>query len=229
MTIQQAIETTLSGWEEWNELGVAGRSARLRVFSGRVTGAAGKIASWQLDQAAELIAETLAMPGPTGEANDLSTAGRGCYAIMAEGEQSLTALSGQLTAALVAGNTVLLCGTETQREMLHSLHTHLLESGIDPRVVQLVITQDDDQLCQSEQLAGIAFAGTTAQATSLNRKLSARKGALAQLVAETDLTTLPVIGGRHYLLRFITERTRTNNTTAVGGNATLLELGGKAE
>ena len=33
----------------------------------------------------------------------------------------------------------------------------------------------------------------------------------------------------HYLLRFITERTRTDNTTAVGGNATLLELGAKEE
>ncbi len=38
-----------------------------------------------------------------------------------------------------------------------------------------------------------------------------------------------LIGSEHYLARFITERVRTANTTAVGGNATLLELGGKAE
>ncbi|TVP52438.1 MAG: bifunctional proline dehydrogenase/L-glutamate gamma-semialdehyde dehydrogenase PutA [Halomonadaceae bacterium] len=37
--------------------------------------------------------------------------------------------------------------------------------------------------------------------------------------------TGPKAGGPHYLLRFATERTRTNNTTAVGGNATLLSLG----
>ncbi|WP_210397873.1 bifunctional proline dehydrogenase/L-glutamate gamma-semialdehyde dehydrogenase PutA [Motiliproteus sediminis] len=41
--------------------------------------------------------------------------------------------------------------------------------------------------------------------------------------------TGPKAGGPHYLLRFATERTRTINTTAVGGNATLLSLGDKAE
>ncbi|PVY75402.1 L-proline dehydrogenase /delta-1-pyrroline-5-carboxylate dehydrogenase [Tamilnaduibacter salinus] len=37
--------------------------------------------------------------------------------------------------------------------------------------------------------------------------------------------TGPKAGGPHYLLRFATERSRTNNTTAVGGNASLLSLG----
>ena len=37
--------------------------------------------------------------------------------------------------------------------------------------------------------------------------------------------TGPKAGGPHYLYRFATERTRTVNTTAVGGNATLLSLG----
>ncbi|MBD3640732.1 MAG: aldehyde dehydrogenase family protein, partial [Marinobacter sp.] len=37
--------------------------------------------------------------------------------------------------------------------------------------------------------------------------------------------TGPKAGGPHYLQRFATERTRTVNTTAVGGNASLLSLG----
>ncbi|WP_341501896.1 bifunctional proline dehydrogenase/L-glutamate gamma-semialdehyde dehydrogenase PutA [Gallaecimonas sp. GXIMD4217] len=37
--------------------------------------------------------------------------------------------------------------------------------------------------------------------------------------------TGPKAGGPHYLYRFVTEKTRTNNITAVGGNATLLSLG----
>ncbi|MBS0456439.1 MAG: bifunctional proline dehydrogenase/L-glutamate gamma-semialdehyde dehydrogenase PutA [Proteobacteria bacterium] len=37
--------------------------------------------------------------------------------------------------------------------------------------------------------------------------------------------TGPKAGGPHYLLRFVTERTRTINTTAAGGNASLLTLG----
>ncbi|MGB5141912.1 MAG: bifunctional proline dehydrogenase/L-glutamate gamma-semialdehyde dehydrogenase PutA, partial [Shewanella indica] len=37
--------------------------------------------------------------------------------------------------------------------------------------------------------------------------------------------TGPKAGGPHYLTRFMTEKTRTNNITAIGGNATLLSLG----
>ncbi|WP_299494898.1 bifunctional proline dehydrogenase/L-glutamate gamma-semialdehyde dehydrogenase PutA [uncultured Shewanella sp.] len=37
--------------------------------------------------------------------------------------------------------------------------------------------------------------------------------------------TGPKAGGPHYLTQFITEKTRTNNITAIGGNATLLSLG----
>ncbi|MCH8550988.1 MAG: bifunctional proline dehydrogenase/L-glutamate gamma-semialdehyde dehydrogenase PutA [Natronospirillum sp.] len=40
--------------------------------------------------------------------------------------------------------------------------------------------------------------------------------------------TGPKAGGPNYVLRFATERTRTINTTAVGGNATLLSLSGDA-
>jgi delta 1-pyrroline-5-carboxylate dehydrogenase len=38
--------------------------------------------------------------------------------------------------------------------------------------------------------------------------------------------TGPKAGGPHYLPRFAVEQTVTVNTTAVGGNATLLSLGG---
>ncbi|MCK8044352.1 bifunctional proline dehydrogenase/L-glutamate gamma-semialdehyde dehydrogenase PutA [Shewanella sp. 1CM18E] len=41
--------------------------------------------------------------------------------------------------------------------------------------------------------------------------------------------TGPKAGGPHYLTRFITEKTHTNNITAIGGNATLLSLGDSDE
>ena len=37
--------------------------------------------------------------------------------------------------------------------------------------------------------------------------------------------TGPKAGGPNYLLRFVTERTRTINTAAIGGNARLLAQG----
>jgi RHH-type proline utilization regulon transcriptional repressor/proline dehydrogenase/delta 1-pyrroline-5-carboxylate dehydrogenase len=41
--------------------------------------------------------------------------------------------------------------------------------------------------------------------------------------------TGPKAGGPHYLQRFATERTVTVNTAAIGGNATLLAMGGEDE
>ncbi|MGI2118855.1 bifunctional proline dehydrogenase/L-glutamate gamma-semialdehyde dehydrogenase PutA [Shewanella oncorhynchi] len=41
--------------------------------------------------------------------------------------------------------------------------------------------------------------------------------------------TGPKAGGPHYLTRFVTEKTRTNNITVIGGNATLLSLGDSEE
>ncbi len=38
--------------------------------------------------------------------------------------------------------------------------------------------------------------------------------------------TGPKAGGPHYLMRFINEKTISNNITAIGGNASLLVLGG---
>ena len=47
----------------------------------------------------------------------------------------------------------------------------------------------------------------------------------AALVGQGLSGTGPKAGGPHYLLRFATEKTVTVNTTAAGGNASLLTLG----
>ncbi|MFA0070912.1 1-pyrroline-5-carboxylate dehydrogenase, partial [Vibrio breoganii] len=70
--------------------------------------------------------------------------------------------------------------------------------------------------------------GNSQTAQAINLQLAKRDGAIVGLVAETDLATMNVANDPHLSLRFITERTRTINITAVGGNATLLELGSEA-
>jgi delta 1-pyrroline-5-carboxylate dehydrogenase len=58
-----------------------------------------------------------------------------------------------------------------------------------------------------------------------NQLLAEREGQLAQLIYEGDLQAYSLLSEPTLCLRFITERTRTINITAVGGNASLLELG----
>ncbi len=80
-------------------------------------------------------------------------------------------------------------------------------------------------ICLEEDIRNFAFVGSEQDVLGYNKKLALRSGAITALVSETDLEALPQSQDPKLVLRFITERTRTINITAVGGNATLLELG----
>src|SRR5262249_56822135 len=52
-------------------------------------------------------AEPLALPGPTGERNQIALQGRGVFACISPWNFPLAIFSGQVTAALAAGNAVI--------------------------------------------------------------------------------------------------------------------------
>jgi RHH-type proline utilization regulon transcriptional repressor/proline dehydrogenase/delta 1-pyrroline-5-carboxylate dehydrogenase len=65
---------------------------------------------------------------------------------------------------------------------------------------------------------------TSAAATSNHNQIGAVVG-VQPFDSENLSGNGPKAGGPHYLLHFVTERTLTVNTTAAGGNASLLTLG----
>ncbi len=223
--LKTAIEQSRAVWEQWNELGVDNRVVLLEKWAdilgnrGAPYSDAAEMVRFQCNQATHLIAETEWMPGPTGETNELYCAGRGTFLVAGNGE---TALAGQLAAALVAGNTVVLCA---EGEVGTALVADLAKAGCPDRVVQQYANPSDEELAHVPGIDGVAFCGDAQQVHKMDVALSLREGALVQVVAETDTQNLPEIGSPVYLLRFVTECTRTINITAVGGNATLLELG----
>ncbi|MBY4675572.1 aldehyde dehydrogenase family protein [Marinobacterium arenosum] len=225
--IQTAVATAQAQWESWNDLGVSGRAQLLQRFANNLHNGSAQMALWQIDNAQRQIGDEMPLPGPTGEANVLLTAGRGLFVITADSNANETAVIGQLVTALIAGNVVILAG---EPHNLHvSLHKLLTQAGLPAGVVQVLGADSPlETLIQRPELAGVAYCGNS-RVAELNRLLAARDGNLAQLVAETDCAKMPTLGSPYYLHRFITERTRTTNTTAVGGNATLLELGGKED
>lgn len=228
LTLNEQFQHAANNWEVWNDLGVSGRATILHSFAKQLSGTDARMANWQIANAEQHIAETLLMPGPTGEANELFTAGRGIFVCHADTTSSTTAIVGQLVAALIAGNVILMSG---DHPALENLHQQLINAGCADAVAQRLPANAvlDSELINQPLLAGIVYSGDTTQVLPLNQALAARDGNLAQLIVETDAVKLPTIGSPYYLLRFITERTRSDNTTAVGGNATLLELGGKEE
>lgn len=230
---QEQIDTAQEAWEAWNELGISQRNEIMLRWVQFITPEsqlgvlAEKMIKYQSRNALALFAEDLLLAGPTGETNDLYSAGRGVFVIVAEQGSPVAAIVAALSAALLAGNCVFIALPPQQTELALILRRTLLAAGVPASVVQISDGQALETVLNVDGIAGVAYTGDIETAIALNRQLAARSGPLVPLVAETDLDTLATVADTHYILRFITERTRTINITAVGGNATLLELGGR--
>lgn len=208
-------------FEAWDTLGVNKRAISLEKSLQGFSDTQQKMAAWQINNAKKTIAETLLMPGPTGENNTLSSQGRGvflCHSSIKESESNI-GLVGQIFTALIAGNCVITVGSEGQAIM------DMLASYVPEGVIQNIADSMLDTIIDADNLAGVAILCDASEVQALNRRLAAKQGLICQLIEETDSKTFSTIAKPHYLLRFITEQTVSNNTTAIGGNATLLELG----
>lgn len=216
-----------SAWENWNLTDFDSKSECLLAFQQalqQVQPELASVVSYHIEQASALLAETHQLVGPTGETNELYTAGRGVALVIQDDEQTSAkqAVVAQMTAALIAGNTVILCSDDAKLSQV--LETAFLQSSLPTHLVQFVALDAYHQLLESD-VRSIGYVGNEQVEKTLNRQLAKRSGAIVCLTSETDLVNIPVAHDPHLALRFITERTRTINITAVGGNATLLELG----
>ena len=138
-------------------------------------------------EARRLFAAPIPLPGPTGEENRLTLAGRGVFATISPWNFPLAIFIGPAAAALAAGNTVVAKPAE-QTPLIAALAVRLChEAGIPPEVFQLLPGAGEvGQLITSDpRIAGVAFTGSTQTAQAINRSLAAREGPIATLVAET--------------------------------------------
>ncbi|PSU60683.1 aldehyde dehydrogenase family protein [Photobacterium phosphoreum] len=221
--LQVLIDHSDAAMISWNSLGFDKRAVILQRWAKQLPMNISVMVNYQCINALEYVANTELMPGPTGETNALYCSGRGVFIVTAQQGAPAAAIVGQLTAALVCGNSVLLCINDDHYAT--QVSTELEQLGCLSGVITVVNIAHLDALVNSPQIAGVAYCGDLQTAQQLARQLAQREGLLAQLVSELDGEALPVIGAQRYCLRFVTERTRTINITAVGGNATLLELG----
>ncbi len=139
-------------------------------------------------RAEEAFGRGLPMPGPTGESNRLSLRGRGVFACISPWNFPLAIFTGQVSAALAAGNTVIAKPAEQTpliaAEMVRLLHA----SGIPGDVLHLVPGRGSrigPALTGDPRVAGVAFTGSTETARLINRSLAAHDGPLPALIAET--------------------------------------------
>jgi len=153
-------------------------------------------------QARELFAAPAVLPGPTGERNTLSLHGRGVFVCISPWNFPLAIFSGQITAALAAGNAVVAKPAPATPLIAHAMTALLHEAGVPAEVLQLTPADGPafgEVALTHPALAGVAFTGSTATAATINRTLANRAGAIVPLIAETggvnamvvDATALP--------------------------------------
>ncbi len=152
--------------------------------------------------AREQFAAPVTLPGPTGEMNQLSLHGRGVFACISPWNFPLAIFTGQVAAALAAGNAVLAKPAE-QTPLIAARAVELLhEAGIPARALQFLPGDGATvgaRLTADPRVDGVAFTGSTDTARLINRTLAGRDAPLAALVAETggqnamlvDSTALP--------------------------------------
>jgi RHH-type proline utilization regulon transcriptional repressor/proline dehydrogenase/delta 1-pyrroline-5-carboxylate dehydrogenase len=142
------------------------------------------------------------LPGPTGEDNQLSLHGRGVFACISPWNFPLAIFTGQVAAALAAGNTVLAKPAE-QTPLIAAAAVALLHEAGVPSDALHFLPGDGPRIGAAvfgdPRLAGVAFTGSTEAAQAINRALAGRDGPIATLIAETgglnamivDSTALP--------------------------------------
>ncbi|MCC5868573.1 MAG: bifunctional proline dehydrogenase/L-glutamate gamma-semialdehyde dehydrogenase PutA [Gammaproteobacteria bacterium] len=141
--------------------------------------------AWQAEQG---FAKPELLPGPTGERNELSLHGRGVFVCISPWNFPLAIFTGQVSAALVAGNAVIAKPAEQTPLVAARAVALLHEAGIPPQALQLLPGEGSvvgAALVADPRISGVAFTGSTVTAQHINRSLAARDGSIATLIAET--------------------------------------------
>jgi RHH-type proline utilization regulon transcriptional repressor/proline dehydrogenase/delta 1-pyrroline-5-carboxylate dehydrogenase len=128
------------------------------------------------------------LPGPTGERNVLGLRGRGVFACISPWNFPLAIFTGQVTAALAAGNAVVAKPAEQTPIVACRAIELLQQAGVPPGVLHFLPGDGASvgaRLVADPRIAGVAFTGSTETARSINRVLAARDGTIAVLIAET--------------------------------------------
>src|SRR4051794_20455375 len=141
------------------------------------------------------------MPGPTGETNELHHRGRGVFVCISPWNFPLAIFTGQVVAALVAGNPVIAKPAEQTPRMGAAAVALMHEAGIPASALHLVLGDGKAgaTLVADARVAGVAFTGSTEVARTINRSLAGKDGPIVPLIAETgginamivDATALP--------------------------------------
>jgi RHH-type proline utilization regulon transcriptional repressor/proline dehydrogenase/delta 1-pyrroline-5-carboxylate dehydrogenase len=151
---------------------------------------------------AERVMQPIALPGPTGESNELRLQARGVWVCISPWNFPLAIFIGQVAAALATGNAVLAKPAEQTPAIALQAMRLLHAAGVPADAAQCLHGPGDTvgaALVAQPQVAGVVFTGSTPVARIIHRALANKDGPIVPLIAETgginamlvDSTALP--------------------------------------
>jgi RHH-type proline utilization regulon transcriptional repressor/proline dehydrogenase/delta 1-pyrroline-5-carboxylate dehydrogenase len=114
--------------------------------------------------------------------------GRGVFVCISPWNFPLAIYTGQIAAALAAGNAVLAKPAEQTPLVAFRATELLLEAGVPPGVLHFLPGDGASvggKAVADSRVAGVAFTGSTETARLINRSLAEREGAIPVFIAET--------------------------------------------
>jgi len=212
-TVDRAATLAARAFRAWNEAGVEHRAGVLERAAGLIEANREALVALIAREAGRTLADGIAevreaadfcryyahqarqwfaaprdLPGPTGERNTWSLAGRGVIAAISPWNFPLAIFTGQIAAALAAGNAVLAKPAE-QTPLTGAAAVRLLhEAGVPPEALALLPGDGPGvgaAMVTHPAVSGVAFTGGTDTARAISAAIAARPGLPIPFVAET--------------------------------------------
>lgn len=126
------------------------------------------------------------LPGPSGEENTLRLSGRGVFACISPWNFPVAIFTGQISAALAAGNAVVAKPAEQTPLVARQVVQILLQAGLPEDVLQFLPGGGDVGAALIEgDIDGVAFTGSTETAKKIEAALNQKHRRILPFIAET--------------------------------------------
>ncbi|WP_427790969.1 bifunctional proline dehydrogenase/L-glutamate gamma-semialdehyde dehydrogenase PutA [Brevundimonas diminuta] len=211
--VDAAINAAAEAQVAWDRLGGAGRAPVLRAMADALEADLDRLVALLSREAGKTLNDGVAevreaadfcryyallaerdfggrqtLKGPTGETNELVLHGRGVFACISPWNFPLAIFTGQIAAALAAGNAVVAKPAEQTPLIAAEAVRLYYKAGLNPNLLALVPGRGETvgvALTNHPGIDGVAFTGGTDTASAINRGLAARPGAIIPFIAET--------------------------------------------
>lgn len=170
----------------------------------------------QVLQIEKRLAKPMVLPGPTGESNTLLYEPRGVLLCLGDKDVSFEYWALSLVTALATGNIVISVVSDVFYAEALEFKAQLQATGTDSNVLQVAQLHHVNALLMDAGLSGVVVDSQTDRSAYITTMLAQREGAI-----------LPVITAEYndnLIQRLVTEKTISIDTTASGGNTSLMTL-----